>query len=73
LIVRLPLLHPEHVGIGGPGAGSRNGRPRRWLPRPSAIFAAFVKMDELLVADKKVADVHISISSHTRVRVYGSI
>jgi hypothetical protein len=38
-------------------ASPRRGR----LPRAVVIFVALVEMDELLMADKKIADVHISI------------
>ena len=59
------MLHAEHLGVdmslGGDGSGS-GSTSRRGLALSGAIFvAAFVEMDKLLVADKKVTDVHVSI------------
>ena len=58
-----PLLHPEHLGVamlvGRDGSSSTSRGGLAWS---GAIFvAAFVEMDQLLVADKKVTDVNVSI------------
>lgn len=55
------MLHAQHLVIDTAIGWAGGSIPRRRFPRPSSILAAFIEMDELLMADKKITDVHISI------------
>lgn len=62
------LLHAKHLGVNTAFGRPRSGTPRRGFSWPRAIFAAaLIEMNKLLVTDKKVPDVHVSISSWSDV------
>lgn len=57
------MLHAEHFAIDMATIGHGGGDTgRRRLPRrPVTVLIPFIEVDELFMADKKIADVHISI------------
>jgi hypothetical protein len=62
--LRRTLLEPEHFGIDIAVRRPRLAAARWWLPGTIPVLAAaFIEMDELLVADQKITDVHISNTS----------
>jgi hypothetical protein len=62
------LLHAEHLGIAMAIGRSGDGTTRGRLPGPTTVLVPFVEMDELLMADKEIADVHISIFLQSQLR-----
>ena len=64
------MLHPERLGVDLVLDQRRSDTPRGGFTRlvPILAAAAFIQMDQLLVANEQVTDVHISMRSASKGR-----